>query len=195
MMNVQSCCFANLNLLLFCRSCCCRRRRCLSSLLLSAPPPGVQGLCRSDWIMSHNRLQNCQVFFSESVKKSVKRGVRVLRARSAQASHAQRACVARRFLASLPSLALCFQPRTGYFVWLLARSWIRKNTDCFAVYSHNKIQFSLLFIERHCFLISTALPAVQCIHVIPSVLSPGMCWVAGKSIVADLQAHGISSIY
>ena len=36
-MNVQSCCFANINLLLFCRSCCRRRRRCLSSLLLSAP--------------------------------------------------------------------------------------------------------------------------------------------------------------
>ena len=28
-MHVQSCCFANLNQLLFCRSCCCRRRRCL----------------------------------------------------------------------------------------------------------------------------------------------------------------------
>ena len=35
---------------------------------------------------------------------------------------------------SLPSLALCFQSRTGPFVWLLARTWIRKNTDCFAVY-------------------------------------------------------------
>ena len=33
-MHVQSCCFANLNLLLFCRSRCRRRRRCLSSLLL-----------------------------------------------------------------------------------------------------------------------------------------------------------------
>ena len=31
-MRVQSCCFANLNLLLFSRSCCRRRRRCLSSL-------------------------------------------------------------------------------------------------------------------------------------------------------------------
>ena len=35
------------------------------------------------------------VFFSKSVKKSVKRGVRVLRARSARASHARRACEAR----------------------------------------------------------------------------------------------------
>ena len=32
-MHVQSCCFANLNQLLFCRSCCRRPRRCLSSLL------------------------------------------------------------------------------------------------------------------------------------------------------------------
>ena len=39
-----------------------------------------------------------------------------------------------KFLASLPSLALCFQPRSRPFVWLLARTWIRKNTDCFAVY-------------------------------------------------------------
>ena len=36
------------------------------------------------------------------------------------------------FLASLPSLALCFQPRSRPFVWLFARTWIRKNTDCFA---------------------------------------------------------------
>ena len=32
-MNVQSCCFACLNLLLFCCSQCRRRRRCLDSLL------------------------------------------------------------------------------------------------------------------------------------------------------------------
>ena len=32
-MHVQSCCFADLNLLLFCRSRLRRRRRCLSSLL------------------------------------------------------------------------------------------------------------------------------------------------------------------
>ena len=37
------------------------------------------------------------------------------------------------FLASLPSLALCFQPHSRPFVWLLARTWIRKNTDCFTV--------------------------------------------------------------
>ena len=39
-----------------------------------------------------------------------------------------------KILASIPSLALCFQPRSRPFVWLLARTRIRKNTDCFAVY-------------------------------------------------------------
>ena len=33
-MHVQSCCFTNINLLLFCRSRCRRRRCCLSFLLL-----------------------------------------------------------------------------------------------------------------------------------------------------------------
>ena len=41
------------------------------------------------------RLQNSRFFFSQSVKKSIKRGVRVLRARSARASHASRAPVGR----------------------------------------------------------------------------------------------------
>ena len=41
------------------------------------------------------RLQNSRFFFSKSVKKSVKRGVKGLRARSARASHARRACEAR----------------------------------------------------------------------------------------------------
>ena len=40
-MHVQSCCFANLNLLLFCRSRCRCRRRCLSSLLKIWTPGGV----------------------------------------------------------------------------------------------------------------------------------------------------------
>ena len=51
-----------------------------------------------------------------------------------------RACEARErekktivFLAFLPSLAHCFQPRSRPFVLLLARTWIRKNTDCLAV--------------------------------------------------------------
>ena len=85
---------------------------------------------KSELFLFLHRLQN-SFFLSKSVKKSVKRGVRVLRARSARASHARRACEAR---ASLPSLALCFQPRSRPFVWLLAGTWIRKNKDCFAVY-------------------------------------------------------------
>ena len=76
-------------------------------------------------VIFYPRLQNSRFFFSKSVKKSVKRGVRVLRARSERKKTV--------FLASLPSLALCFQPRSRPFVWLLARTWIRKNTDCFAV--------------------------------------------------------------
>ena len=36
-MHVQSCCFANLTLLLFCHSRCRSRRRCLNSLLIRGP--------------------------------------------------------------------------------------------------------------------------------------------------------------
>ena len=39
--HVQSCCFANLNQLLFCRSRCRRRRRCLSSLKKSEEGAGA----------------------------------------------------------------------------------------------------------------------------------------------------------
>ena len=46
------------------------------------------------------------VGFFLKISKAVKRGVRVLRARSARASHARGACEARE--KSLPSLALCF---------------------------------------------------------------------------------------
>ena len=78
------------------------------------------------------RLQNSRVFFSKSLKKSVKRGARVLRAWSVRASHALRACEAREKSVSPQSSSL-FQPRFRPFVWLLAHTWIRKNTDCFAV--------------------------------------------------------------
>ena len=60
-------------------------------------------------------------FVSKLVKKSVKRGARVLRARSFRGVW-------------VPSLALCFQPRSRPFVRLLVRTWTRNNTDCFAVY-------------------------------------------------------------
>ena len=35
------------------------------------------------------------------------------------------------------SKEFCFQPHSRYFVWLLARTWICKNTDCFAVYAQD----------------------------------------------------------
>ena len=68
----------------------------------------------------HNFMIDCKTvgFFSKSAKKSVKRGVCVLRARSSRASHARTRGV---FLASLPSLTLCFQPRSRPFVWLCSR--------------------------------------------------------------------------
>ena len=63
-------------------------------------------------------------FFSKSVKKSVKKiGVRVLLARNARA--VTRPWGERKrnvFLASLPSLALCFQPRSRPSFWLLERN-------------------------------------------------------------------------
>ena len=39
---------------------------------------------------------------------------------------------------SLPCLALCFQPCSRPFVWLLVRTWIRKNTNCFVVYGNKE---------------------------------------------------------
>ena len=47
-MHVQSCCFANINLLHFCRSRCRRRRRCLSSLMAK---PGTWDQDR--WILAN----------------------------------------------------------------------------------------------------------------------------------------------
>ena len=52
-MHVQSCCFANLNLLLFCRSCCRRRRRCLSSLMREMPTGKVLILLLQPWCNSY----------------------------------------------------------------------------------------------------------------------------------------------
>ena len=87
---------------------------------------------RLTWL-TYFRLQNSRFLFSKSVKKLVKCAVRVLRARSARTSHARGACETREKKQSLPRLAPCFQPRSRPFVWLLARTWIRKITDCFAV--------------------------------------------------------------
>ena len=47
-MHVQSCCFANINLLHFCRSRCRRRRRCLSSLMAK---PGTWD--QDGWILAN----------------------------------------------------------------------------------------------------------------------------------------------
>ena len=77
-----------------------------------------------------NRLQNRWFFFSKSVKKSVKSGVRALCTRSVRVSH-----------------ALCFQPRSRPVVWLLAHTGIRKNTDCFAIYFKNNAQETYLFVS------------------------------------------------
>ena len=54
-MHVQSCCFASLNLLFFCRSRCRRRRRCLSSLL-------------SHSVLQHNTRK---IYFEEYVRLDV----------------------------------------------------------------------------------------------------------------------------
>ena len=71
-------------------------------------------------------------FFSKSVNKSVKRGKSLTRAKSA--SLTRPSCEAREKKPSLPSLTLHFQPCSRPLVWLLALTWKRKNTDCFAVY-------------------------------------------------------------
>jgi len=67
---------------------------------------------RSSRSQETNRLQNSRFFLSKSVKKSVKHGVRVLRARSVRASQARIGRVRREkknlFLASISSLALGF---------------------------------------------------------------------------------------
>ena len=71
------------------------------------------------------RLQKSRVFFSKSVKKSVKRGERVLHARSARSSHAREKTVC-------PQSHSPFSDSFQTFC-LTARAY---NTDCFAVYFH-----------------------------------------------------------
>ena len=61
-------------------------------------------------------------FFLKSVKKSLKRGVRV-----ARASHAGLSPVSLSVFRLVPDL------------WLLARTWISKSTHCFAVYYHKGV--------------------------------------------------------
>ena len=70
-------------------------------------------------------LQKSCFFFSKSVKKSVKRGERVLHARSARSSHAREKTVC-------PQSHSPFSDSFRTFC-LTARAY---NTDCFAVYFH-----------------------------------------------------------
>ena len=67
----------------------------------------------------YTRLQNSRFFFSKSVKKPLKRGVRVLRARSSRASHAR----------SVSPQSRCLFSASFQSFRLTAR-----NTDCVAVY-------------------------------------------------------------
>ena len=71
-------------------------------------------------IITTNTIQNldCKTvgfFFSKSVKKLVKRAVRVLRARPVGPVRREKKRLS-------PGRALCFQPRSRPFVWLLART-------------------------------------------------------------------------
>ena len=76
--------------------------------------------CNYELKLLCSRLQNSRFFLK--ISKEIGKAWRVRREKKNV------------FLASLPGLALCFQPCSRPFVWLLARTWIHKNTDCFAVY-------------------------------------------------------------
>ena len=78
------------------------RRPCWWSRTKAFPPLGTKLHFHVDYWRKHS-IVDCKTvgFFSKSVKKSVKRRVRV-----------------------------CSRP----FVWLVVRTWIRKNTDCFVVW-------------------------------------------------------------
>ena len=100
----------------------------------------VHTLWVMDWRMRYCKLTlsfvDCKtVGFFLKISKEIGKGWRksLTRAKRASLTRPTRE-VFLAFLASLPRLALCFQPRSRPIVWLLARTWIRKNTDCFAVY-------------------------------------------------------------
>ena len=72
-MHVNCCCFANLNLLLFCRSRSRRRRRCLSSLISYSPTPlphlaPVTQATRSAWKYSASTLPTAKTFGCWSIE-------------------------------------------------------------------------------------------------------------------------------
>ena len=70
-------------------------------------------------------------------------------ARSVSVSHAK--CSNRK--AFLPSFTLHLQHRPRPFVWLFARTWLLKNTGCFAVYAKGRVQVLRLraILGRCCF--------------------------------------------
>ena len=80
------------------------------------------------FFLSSSRLQNSRFFFLK-ISKEIGKAWRKSLTRANHASLTR---------PSLTSLALCFQPSSTPFVWLLARTWIRKNTECFAVYTVSK---------------------------------------------------------
>ena len=92
----------------------------------------------SKFFWQNSRLQTV-VFFSKSVKKSVKRGVRVLRTRSSCEAREKKPTV--RIFGVSPSLALCSQPRSRPFVWLLA---LLEHAKIRTVLQSNKIPVRIL---------------------------------------------------
>ena len=78
-----------------------------------------------------SRLQNSRLFFSKSVKKSEKRAVRVLRARSARASHVRRACEAREKKTTVRFQYNEFVPTRGFKnVVELSKIWLKLHPLC-----------------------------------------------------------------
>ena len=110
--------------------------------------PSVSGWQKLFFLYKCFQHLDCQTvgFFLKISKEIGKAWRKSLTRAKRAASHALRACEGREkkpdcpfcilwvFLASLHSLTLRFQPRSRPFVWLLALTWISKNTDCFAVY-------------------------------------------------------------
>ena len=83
------------------------------------------------------------IFFSKSVKKSVKRGVRVLRAKRVRR---EKKTV---FLPSIPGLTLRFQPRSRPFVWLFGRTWIYAKIRAVLQSSGGRdVRISITFFQR-----------------------------------------------
>ena len=95
------------------------------------------------------RLQNSRFFFSKSVKKSVKRGARVLRAPSARASHARMACEAREKKTVSPQSRSLFSASFQTFC-LTARAYL--NTQKYGLFCSlrkSELQMFLLFSGGH----------------------------------------------